>query len=122
MTTTLLDHLTPDDLDDIGRELDAIRDEVIADLGEEDAGYIRKVVKAQRGLEAGGRAALMTLHTSKGLEYPVVFSAGMEEGLFPHFRSGEDGRELIASADRALYRAKREGKNRVELDAGVRSF
>jgi DNA helicase-2/ATP-dependent DNA helicase PcrA len=42
----------------------------------------------------GGRAALMTLHTSKGLEYPVVFIAGMEEGLFPHFRSGDDGREV----------------------------
>jgi len=42
----------------------------------------------------GGRAALMTLHTSKGLEYPVVFIAGMEEGLFPHFRSQDDGREV----------------------------
>ncbi|HLK85594.1 MAG TPA: UvrD-helicase domain-containing protein [Candidatus Binataceae bacterium] len=42
----------------------------------------------------GGRVALMTLHTSKGLEYPVVFIAGMEEGLFPHFRSQEDGREV----------------------------
>src|SRR5271157_1055946 len=42
----------------------------------------------------GGRVALMTLHTSKGLEYPVVFIAGMEEGLFPHQRSQENGREL----------------------------
>ena len=59
MSTTLLEHLTPDDLDDIGRELDAIRDEVMADLGERDAAYIRKVVKVQRGLEGGGRAALL---------------------------------------------------------------
>jgi DNA helicase-2/ATP-dependent DNA helicase PcrA len=42
----------------------------------------------------GGRVALMTLHTSKGLEYPVVFIAGMEEGLFPHMRSGDDAHEI----------------------------
>jgi len=43
---------------------------------------------------AGGRVALMTLHTSKGLEYPVVFIAGMEEGLFPHMRSQDNPREI----------------------------
>lgn len=37
---------------------------------------------------------LMTLHTAKGLEYPVVFMAGMEEGVFPHLRSLGDAREL----------------------------
>ncbi|HYA36257.1 MAG TPA: 3'-5' exonuclease, partial [Candidatus Binataceae bacterium] len=42
----------------------------------------------------GGRVSLMTLHTSKGLEYPVVFIAGMEEGLFPHQRSSDDGGEI----------------------------
>lgn len=42
----------------------------------------------------GGRVTLMTLHTSKGLEYPVVFIAGMEEGLFPHARSRDNGDEV----------------------------
>ena len=37
------------------------------------------------GDEAG--ITLMTLHNAKGLEYPVVFIAGMEEGVFPHIRS-----------------------------------
>ena len=59
MTTTPLAHLTADDLDAIGRELDDIRNEVAASLGAEDAAYIRKVIAAQRGLEAGGRAALL---------------------------------------------------------------
>ena len=50
--------LTPEQLDAFGRELDAIRERVIADLGERDAAYIRRVIKAQRGLEIGGRGLL----------------------------------------------------------------
>ena len=51
--------LSEHDLETFGRELDAIRDEVLADLGEDDAAYIRGVIEAQRRLEASGRGALL---------------------------------------------------------------
>ncbi len=50
--------LTPEQAEAFGRELDQLKDSVIADLGDRDADYIRRMVKAQRGLEVGGRALL----------------------------------------------------------------
>lgn len=51
-------HLSNEQIEAFGAELDAIRQEVLADRGERDVNYIRNVIRAQRGLEAGGRAML----------------------------------------------------------------
>ena len=52
-------HLTPADVEEIGRRLDAIRAEVVASRGEQDASYIRRVIDVQRKLELGSRFALL---------------------------------------------------------------
>ncbi|WP_228454213.1 DNA helicase PcrA [Streptomyces alkaliphilus] len=46
------------------------------------------------GTPEGGVITLMTLHTAKGLEFPVVFLTGMEDGVFPHQRSLGKTKEL----------------------------
>ncbi len=60
------------------------------------AAFLEKIalVSDQDGIEDDSRVTLMTLHTAKGLEFPVVFIAGFEEGIFPHFRAAEDNEEM----------------------------
>jgi len=54
-----LARLTPDQIEQLGREFDAIHDEVFADLGERDARYIRRVIKLHRYLVLAARALLL---------------------------------------------------------------
>jgi DNA helicase-2/ATP-dependent DNA helicase PcrA len=73
------------------------------------------------GDDHGGLVTLMTLHTAKGLEFPVVFLTGMEEEVFPHQRALTDPRELeeerrlayvgITRAMSRLYLTRAVGRN-----------
>ena len=51
---------------------------------------------------SGGVVTMMTLHTAKGLEFPVVFLTGMEDGTFPHMRSIESGAPKDMEEERRL--------------------
>lgn len=62
------------------------------------------------------KVALMTMHASKGLEFPVVFIAGCEEGLIPFRRRvGEDAPTDLAEERRLLYVAMTRAKERLYL-------
>jgi DNA helicase-2/ATP-dependent DNA helicase PcrA len=99
------------ELVEVAREFDATaeEDENTLDVFLQQ---IALVADADTRTDDEGLVTLMTIHNAKGLEYPIVFIAGMEEGVFPHSRALDEGgleeeRRLayvgITRAMRALY-------------------
>ena len=70
--------------------------------------YLNRITLLSRddlddGEQDKGKVNLMTVHASKGLEFPVVFIAGAEEGLMPHARAVEEGGDAAIEEERRLF-------------------
>jgi DNA helicase II / ATP-dependent DNA helicase PcrA len=86
-------------------------DTYAAEIGLEKLLEEATLMSDQDNLEAARGVKLMTVHAAKGLEFAIVFIAGLEQGLFPHERdtklSGADGEEERRLMYVALTRARR---------------
>ncbi len=59
--------------------------------------------REDEGEKGRGSVSLMTIHSAKGLEFPVVFVAGVEDGILPHARSVEENQEGFEEERRLFY-------------------
>jgi DNA helicase-2/ATP-dependent DNA helicase PcrA len=102
----------------VAREFDARQpDGTLTDFLEQ-VSLVADADQIPEGAEHGGMVTLMTLHTAKGLEFPVVFLTGLEENVFPHERSMGDEQEL-AEERRLAYVGITRAQERLYLTRAV---
>jgi len=81
--------------------------------------YLARVSLASRddldSRDEGGRVNLMTIHAAKGLEFPVVFVAGVERDIIPHARSVEEAEANVEEERRLFYVAITRARRRLFL-------
>jgi DNA helicase II / ATP-dependent DNA helicase PcrA len=86
-------------------------------------GFVDRLSLLSEADEAAGsqeaRVWLMSMHAAKGLEFPIVVVAGMEEGLFPHARSAEDEEE-VEEERRLCYVCLTRARERLILTSAAR--
>jgi DNA helicase-2/ATP-dependent DNA helicase PcrA len=105
----------------VAREFDGSHDEGTLAEFLEQVSLVADADEIPEGEEHGGLVTMMTLHTAKGLEFPVVFLTGLEEEVFPHQRSLTNAKELeeerrlayvgITRAEQRLYLTRAVARN-----------
>jgi DNA helicase II / ATP-dependent DNA helicase PcrA len=121
LDTGYADALKAENSDEAESRLENLQELVNAavDYDKEEGGGLRDFIDAAALVsdtdqyKGDAPVTLMTMHSAKGLEFPVVFIVGMEDGLFPHSRSAADQAEMeeerrlcyvaITRAERHLY-------------------
>jgi len=87
------------------------------------AGFVDRLSLLSEADEADGapeaRVWLMTMHAAKGLEFPLVIVAGLEEGLFPHSRAAED-EDDVEEERRLCYVCLTRARERLVLTSAAR--
>jgi DNA helicase-2/ATP-dependent DNA helicase PcrA len=110
-----------EELVSVAREYDGNHEDgTLADFLEQ-VSLVADADQIPEGDDHGGLVTMMTLHTAKGLEFPVVFLTGMEEEVFPHQRSLTNAKELeeerrlayvgITRAEQRLYLTRAIARN-----------
>jgi DNA helicase-2/ATP-dependent DNA helicase PcrA len=101
----------------------AAREYELREDGASLAGFVDRLSLLSEADEQQGAAQakvwLMTMHAAKGLEFPVVFIPGLEEGLFPHSRAQDDDLEMEEER-RLCYVGITRAENRLFLSSAAR--
>jgi len=110
-----------EELVSVAREYDGIHEDGTLPDFLEQVSLVADADEIPEGEDHGGLVTMMTLHTAKGLEFPVVFLTGMEEEVFPHQRSLTNAKELeeerrlayvgITRAEQRLYLTRALSRN-----------
>ena len=105
----------------VAREFDGSHDDGTLAEFLEQVSLVADADEIPEGEDHGGLVTMMTLHTAKGLEFPVVFLTGLEEEVFPHQRSLNNPKELeeerrlayvgITRAEQRLYLTRALARN-----------
>ncbi|NYI42956.1 linoleoyl-CoA desaturase [Nocardioides aromaticivorans] len=89
-------HLTPEEVDEIGRELDAIRAEIEESRGAADAAYINRVIRTQRWMAAAARIGMIASAPLPGkVRRPVVAASAVSLGLAKILENMEIGHNVM---------------------------
>jgi len=88
-------HLTPEEVEQIGRELDAIRARVEESRGAADAAYINRLIRVQRGLAAAGRVTLLAGSRSRRARKPAWVAGAALLGLAKVLENMEIGHNVM---------------------------